>query len=157
MRIGQGYDLHILKEGLKLIIGGVEIPYNKGFVAHSDGDVLFHAVIDAIFGSIALGDIGSHFPDNDPKYKGINSEILLKKANGILADNGYSILNLDSTIIAQEPKMRPYIDKMRENLARILNLDVTQVSIKAKTNEKMDSIGECKAISANCIILVDKI
>ncbi len=157
MRIGQGYDLHTLADGLKLTIGGVEIPHSKGFVAHSDGDVLYHAIIDAILGSIALGDIGSHYPDNDPQYKGINSGILLKGANQILKENGYKIVNLDSTIVAQEPKMRPYIDLMRENIAKALELNIKDVSVKAKTNEKMDSIGECKAISANVVILVDKI
>lgn len=157
MRIGQGWDLHKLENGLELTIGGVIIPHSKGFVAHSDGDVLYHALIDAIFGSCALGDIGSHFPDTDPQYRGINSEILLKKAQEILEKQGYKIINIDSTIIAQEPKMRPFIDEMRENIARVLNIDINQVSIKAKTNEKMDSIGACEAISANCIILVDRI
>ena len=157
MRIGQGFDIHRLEEGLELVIGGVKIPYHKGFVAHSDGDILYHALIDAIFGSLALGDIGYHFPDNDPKYKGVNSEILLKKACDILASNGYKIINIDSTICAQEPKMRPYIDDMRKNISRILNIDLNQVSVKAKTNEKMDSIGACLAISANVVILVDKI
>ncbi len=157
MRIGQGFDLHKLECGLELTLGGVKIPYSKGFVAHSDGDVLYHALIDAIFGSLALGDIGSHFPDNDPKYKDINSEILLKKAGEILLNNGYKIINIDSTITAEEPKMRPYIDEMRLNIAKALNLEVCQVSVKAKTNEKMDSIGECLAISANAIVLVDKI
>ncbi len=157
MRIGEGYDLHVLKEGLKLTLGGVEIPHKKGFVAHSDGDVLYHAIIDAILGSVAMGDIGSHFPDNDPKYKEINSEILLKEANNILGKCGYHILNIDSTIIAQEPKMRPYIDKMRQNIASALNLDINQVSVKAKTNEKMDSIGACEAISAHVVILADKV
>lgn len=156
MRIGEGYDLHVLKNGLRLIIGGVEIPHTKGFVAHSDGDVLYHAIIDAILGSIAAGDIGSHFPDNDPRYKGINSEILLKSAVSILCEKGYKICNLDSTIIAQEPKLRPYIDKMRENVSRLLNIEVDQVSIKAKTNEKMDSIGAGEAISAHVVVLVDK-
>lgn len=157
MRIGEGYDLHVLKNGLRLIIGGVEIPHAKGFVAHSDGDVLYHAIIDAILGSIAAGDIGSHFPDNDPQYKGINSEILLKTAVSILREKGYKICNLDSTIIAQEPKLRPYIDKMRENVSNLLNIELDQVSIKAKTNEKMDSIGAGEAISAHVVILVDKI
>ncbi len=157
MRIGQGFDIHRLNNGLELTIGGVKIPYSKGFVAHSDGDVLYHAIIDAIFGSLALGDIGSHFPDTDSKHKDVNSEILLKNACEILASNGYKIINLDSTITAQEPKLRPYINEMRNNISRVMELSIDQISIKAKTNERLDSIGACDAISANCIILVDKI
>lgn len=156
-RIGNGYDIHRLEEGRKLILGGVVIPYEKGFVAHSDGDALIHAIIDALLGALALGDIGSHFPDNDKQYKNIDSSILLKKVLKLINDQNYEIVNLDTNIIAQKPKLAPYISKIVENLALLTNLNKNQISIKAKTNEKMDSVGESKAIATNCIVLLKKI
>ena len=156
-RIGNGYDIHRLEEGRKLILGGVVIPYEKGFVAHSDGDALIHAIIDALLGALALGDIGSHFPDNDEQYKNIDSSILLKKVLKLINDQNYEILNLDTNIIAQKPKLAPYISKIVESLALLTNLNKNQISIKAKTNEKMDSVGESKAIATNCVVLLKKI
>ncbi|MBQ4123979.1 2-C-methyl-D-erythritol 2,4-cyclodiphosphate synthase [bacterium] len=155
-RIGQGFDIHRLVEGRKLILGGVEIPYEKGLLGHSDADALVHAIIDALFGALALGDIGTHFPDNDPKYKNIDSLELLKIANSIIKNNGYSINNIDSSIIAQEPKMKPYIEQMRQKLAQILDIDEKLISIKAKTMEGQDSVGEKKAISVQSVILLKK-
>lgn len=157
MRIGQGYDLHRLTEGRDLILGGVKIPHTTGLLGHSDADVLTHAIIDAIFGSVADGDIGRHFPDTDPKFKGADSIELLKTAGEILKNKGYKILNIDSTIIAQAPKLAPYADLMRENIANALNLPVLDVSIKAKTNEGMDSAGRKEAIQAFAVILIDNI
>lgn len=157
MRIGQGYDLHKLVEGRDLILGGVKISHTAGLLGHSDADVLTHAIIDAIFGSVADGDIGRHFPDTDPKFKGADSIELLKTAGEILKNKGYKILNIDSTIIAQAPKLAPYVDLMRENIANVLNLPVLDVSIKAKTNEGMDSAGRKEAIQAFAVILIDNI
>ncbi len=157
MRIGQGYDLHKLVEGRDLILGGVKISHTAGLLGHSDADVLTHAIIDAIFGSVADGDIGRHFPDTDPKFKGADSIELLKTAGEILKNKGYKILNIDSTIIAQAPKLAPYADLMRENIANALNLPVLDVSIKAKTNEGMDSAGRKEAIQAFAVILIDNI
>lgn len=157
MRIGQGYDLHKLVEGRALTLGGVQIPYELGLLGHSDADVLAHAIIDSIFGAIADGDIGQHFPDNSPKYKGADSLKLLQEAGNILEGKGYRILNIDSTVVAQKPKLAPFVNKMRENIANALKLDVSNVSVKAKTNEGMDSTGECKAIQAYAVILVDRV
>ena len=156
-RIGNGYDIHRLEEGRKLILGGVLIPYEKGFVAHSDGDVLIHSIIDALLGALSLGDIGSHFPDNDEMYKNIDSSILLKKVLSIINAQNYEIVNIDTNIIAQKPKLAPYIHDIVENLALLTNLNKNQISVKAKTNEKMDSVGECKAIETNCVVLLKKI
>ena len=153
MRIGTGYDIHKLEEGRKLILGGVEIPYSKGFIAHSDGDVLIHSIIDAILGALGKRDIGVHFSDNDPKYKDINSLELLQT---ICKMYDFKIINIDSNIICEEPKLKPYINKMKENLSRILNIDSALISIKAKTNEGLDSIGEKRAISANCTLLLEE-
>ena len=135
MRVGMGYDVHRLSVGRKLIIGGVEIPYEKGLLGHSDADVLLHAIMDALLGSAALGDIGKHFPDTDPAYEGISSLRLLEHVGKLLDENGYVIENIDATIIAQKPKMRPYIDQMRENIAEVLQVDVNQVNVKATTEE----------------------
>ena len=157
MRIGQGYDLHKLVEGRDLILGGVKISHTAGLLGHSDADVLTHAIIDAIFGSVADGDIGRHFPDTDPKFKGADSIELLKTAGEILKNKGYKILNIDSTIRAQAPKLAPYVDLMRENIANALNLPVLDVSIKVKTNEGMDSAGRKEAIQAFAVILIDNI
>ncbi len=155
-RIGLGYDIHRLDYDRDLIIGGIKIPHEKGLVGHSDADVLIHAIIDGMFGALALGDIGTHFPDTDDAYKNISSIILLKHANKLIQDEGYIINNLDCNIIAQEPKMKPHIQKMREELAKILMLDVNLISIKAKTNEKMDAVGEKLAIEANAIVMLRK-
>ena len=133
MRVGMGYDVHKLVEGRKLILGGVEIPYEKGLLGHSDADVMLHAVMDALLGAAALGDIGLHFPDTDPKYKGASSIKLLEHVGRLLEENGYVIENIDATIIAQRPKMRPHIDQMRENMAKALKIDVDQINVKATT------------------------
>ena len=133
MRIGMGYDVHKLVEGRDLIIGGVTIPYEKGLLGHSDADVLLHAISDALLGAATLGDIGKHFPDSDPQYKGISSLLLLKKVGELLEENFFLIENIDATIIAQQPKMRPYIDTMRENIAQALSIDIAQVNVKATT------------------------
>lgn len=156
-RIGQGFDLHRLVEGRNLILGGVKIPYEKGLLGHSDADALVHAIIDALFGALALGDIGKHFPDNNPKYKDIDSLYLLKTAYDLVKEKGYIINNIDTTIIAQTPKMNPYIDIMREKLSQVLEINSELISIKAKTNEEQDSIGEKKAIAAQAIVLLRKI
>lgn len=155
-RIGQGFDIHKLTEGRKLILGGVEIPYNKGLLGHSDADALTHAIIDALFGALALGDIGTHFPDNDPQYKDIDSLILLKQACKLINEKGYTINNVDNTIFAQEPKMKPYISLMREKLAQAMEIDASVISIKAKTMEEQDSVGQKQAISAQSIVLLSR-
>lgn len=157
MRIGQGYDLHRLAAGRKLILGGVNIPHKTGLLGHSDADALVHSIIDAIFGAIADGDIGRHFPDNDLKYKDADSLKLLSETGDILKNKGYKIMNIDSTIIAQAPKMAPFIDLMRANISNTLKISTNDVSIKAKTNEGMDSTGKEEAIQAYAIILIDKI
>ena len=157
MRIGQGYDLHRLAAGRKLILGGVNIPHKTGLLGPSDADALVHSIIDAIFGAIADGDIGRHFPDNDLKYKDADSLKLLSETGDILKNKGYKIINIDSTIIAQAPKMAPFIDLMRANISNTLKISTNDVSIKAKTNEGMDSTGKEEAIQAYAIILIDKI
>ena len=156
-RIGMGYDIHRLVEGRDLIIGGIKITHEKGLLGHSDADVLVHAIIDALLGAIALDDNGTIFPDTDPKYKDADSMILLKNVYKKIQEKHYSIINIDSNIIAQNPKMMPYIPKMKETLANSLNLNITDISIKAKTKEKLDSVGECKAIEANAIVLLEKL
>ena len=148
MRVGMGYDVHRLSVGRKLIIGGVEIPYEKGLLGHSDADVLLHAIMDALLGSAALGDIGKHFPDTDPAYEGISSLRLLEHVGKLLDENGYVIENIDATIIAQKPKMRPYIDQMRENIAEVLQVDVNQVNVKATTEEGLGFTGTGEGISS---------
>ena len=153
-RIGIGYDLHRLEENRNLIIGGVKIPYEKGLLGHSDADVLVHAIIDALLGAVALPDIGTLFPDTDPKFKDANSIELLKKVYSLVKEKGYSINNIDSNIIAQAPKMMPYIPEMKENLAKTLELDIEDISIKAKTKEHLDAVGEKKAIEANAVVMV---
>ena len=156
-RIGLGYDIHQLVEGRDLIIGGVNIPYEKGLLGHSDADVLIHSVIDALLGSLALGDIGTLFPDNDQKYKDIDSKILLNKVYELVKKNNFEINNIDCNIIAQAPKMMPYITQMRETLSEILQTDTKNISIKAKTKEHLDSVGEKLAIEASCIAMLKKI
>ena len=155
MRIGQGYDVHRLKEGRKLIIGGVEIPYEKGLDGHSDADVLLHAIMDALLGAAALGDIGLLFPDTDAQFAGADSLKLLQKVKDVLDERGYSICNIDSTVIAQEPKLRPYIDTMRQNIAEALKIDVSQVSVKATTEEHLGFTGRKEGIAAQAIVLID--
>lgn len=156
MRIGQGYDIHKTADFRPLILGGVKIPYDKGLLGHSDADVLVHAIIDSIFGAIAEGDIGEHFPDSDPKYKNANSIELLSETNKILNEKGYKIINLDTTIICEKPKLLPYKEGMKENIAAALNISKSLISIKAKTKEKLDATGEGNAIEAMAIVLVEK-
>lgn len=153
-RIGLGYDIHTLQEGRELIIGGVKITHEKGLMGHSDADVLIHAIIDALLGALALSDIGTLFPDTDNKYKDADSTILLKHVYEKILEKGYKIVNIDSNIIAQEPKMMPYIPKMRETLDKILNIGQENISIKAKTNEKMDAVGQKLAIEAHAVVLL---
>ena len=155
-RIGQGFDIHKLVENRKFILAGVEIDYKKGLLGHSDADVLAHSIIDALFGALALGDIGTHFPDTDPKYKDIDSLLLLKHAYNLVKEKGYKINNLDNTIFAQEPKMKPYIPLMIEKLSTILELDKSLISIKAKTMEEQDSVGQKQSIMTQSIVLLTK-
>ena len=157
MRIGHGYDVHKLVENRKLILGGVEIPYEKGLLGHSDADVLVHAVMDSILGALALGDIGKHFPDNDERYNGADSIELLKKVYGIMSEKGYKLSNIDSTIICQEPKLAPFIEAMHENIAKALNCDVDCVSVKATTEEKLGFTGNKEGISAHAVCLLEEI
>ena len=154
MRIGMGYDVHRLVEGRDLIIGGVKIPYEKGLLGHSDADVLLHAISDALLGAAALGDIGKHFPDTDPAYKGISSLILLGKVGELLEEKGFLIENIDATIIAQAPKMRPHIDTMRENIAQALGIMVEQVNVKATTEEGLGFTGTGEGISSQAICML---
>ena len=154
MRIGMGYDVHKLTEGRKLIIGGVEIPYEKGLLGHSDADVLLHAIMDALLGAAALGDIGKHFPDTDPAYKGISSLKLLEHVGALLEEHYFLIENIDATIIAQAPKMRPYIDTMRKNIADTLHIDLSQVNVKATTEEGLGFTGSGEGISSQAICLL---
>lgn len=154
MRIGMGYDVHRLVEERELVIGGVKIPYEKGLLGHSDADVLLHAVMDALLGAAALGDIGKHFPDTDPRYRGISSLELLRQVGEMLSEKGFLIENIDSTIIAQAPKMRPYIDAMRENIASILEMDVDHVSVKATTEEGLGFTGTGEGISAQAVCML---
>ena len=155
MRVGMGYDVHKLVEGRPLIIGGVEIPYESGLLGHSDADVLLHAVTDSILGAAALGDIGKHFPDTDPAYKGADSLVLLKEAVRIVSEAGFRIVNIDSTIIAQRPKMRPYIDDMRANIARAAGIDISCINVKATTEEGLGFTGKCEGISSQSICMID--
>ena len=155
MRIGMGYDVHKLVEGRDLIIGGVKIPYEKGLLGHSDADVLLHAISDALLGAAALGDIGKHFPDTDPAYKGADSLKLLHEVGKKLEDECYLIENIDATIIAQAPKMRPHIDTMRQNIADVLSIDISQVNIKATTEEGLGFTGNGEGISSQAICLLN--
>ncbi len=154
MRIGSGYDVHRLVEGRPLILGGVTIPYKKGLLGHSDADVLLHAIMDALLGAAALGDIGLHFPDTDPAYEGASSLELLKKVGELLSEHLFFVENIDATIIAQAPKMRPYIDTMRANIAEALLLEIDQVSVKATTEEGMGFTGRSEGISAQAVCLL---
>ena len=154
MRIGTGFDTHKLVQGRDLIIGGVKIPHDKGLLGHSDADVLCHAIIDALFGAAALGDIGRYFPDTDEKYKGADSIALLSEAARLIREKGYEIGNIDSTIIVQKPKMAPHIEKMRENLALAMGVEIEKVSVKAKTNEQMGFTGREEGIEARAVALL---
>ncbi len=156
LRIGHGYDVHAFAENRKCIIGGVDIPCEKGLLGHSDADVLLHAISDSLLGAAALGDIGKHFPDTDPQYKGADSIVLLKHVVSLIHSEGYKVNNIDATIIAQMPKMAPHIDKMRENIADALQVDVTCVNVKATTEEKLGFTGRKEGISAHCISLIEK-
>lgn len=157
MRIGQGYDVHKLVNDRKCIIGGVDIPFGKGLLGHSDADVLLHAISDALLGALALGDIGLHFPPNNPEYKDINSRILLKKVNELITQKGYKVVNVDATIIAEKPKMLTFIPQMRENISKDLNTDTENISIKATTEEGLGFTGREEGIAALAICLVEKI
>lgn len=157
VKIGNGYDVHKLVEGRKLFLGGIEIPHTKGVLGHSDGDVLIHAIIDAILGALALGDIGQLFPDNDMQYKDIDSKILLKKVAILMEEEGYEIGNLDSIIAAEKPKLKNYILRMRECISSILKTNIKNVSVKATTEEKLGFTGEELGIKSYCVVLLNKI
>lgn len=156
-RVGHGYDVHKLVEDRKLIIGGVEIPHYKGLLGHSDADVLAHAICDALLGAAALGDIGKHFPDNDDRYKDVDSLVLLEKVCELIRNKGYEISNVDSTILAQAPKLRPYIDEMRSKLAKAMKLDIDELSVKATTEESLGFTGREEGIAAHAVVLLMKI
>ena len=155
IRIGNGYDIHRMENGDGIILGNVKIPFNKKFIAHSDGDVLIHAIIDAIFGALCDGDIGSHFPDTDPQYRDIDSAELLRQAVSIMHERGYSLGNLDANIICQQPKLRPHIDLIRQRLAALLSADIGDISIKAKTKEYCDSVGSGEAVEVFVSVLLE--
>ncbi len=156
MRIGHGYDVHKLVEERDLIVGGVKIPYEKGLLGHSDADVLLHAVSDSLLGAAALGDIGGMFPDNDPQFLDADSLVLLRRVFERLRENGYKVINVDATIIAQKPKMKPYIPEMRMNIAAALSTSIDNISVKATTEEEMGFTGRGEGISAHCVCLIDK-
>ena len=156
MRIGSGYDVHKLVEGRKLIIGGVEIPHELGLLGHSDADVLLHAIMDAVLGAAGLGDIGKHFPDTDDRFKGADSIKLMEEVRELVLKEGYVVSNVDATIIAQRPKMRPHIEAMEQNIARALGIDVSQVNVKATTEEHLGFTGREEGISASAVCLIEK-
>ncbi len=156
IRIGHGYDVHALAEDLPLILGGINIPHTKGCVAHSDGDVLIHAICDALLGAAALGDIGVHFPDNSSEFKGIDSKILLARTVSLLKEQGYSIVNIDSTLCLQQPKIQKYIISMRECLASVIGIDIDAISIKATTTEKLGFVGRQEGVEAHAVVLICK-
>lgn len=156
MRIGHGYDVHRFDENRSLIIGGVNIPYEKGLLGHSDADVLLHAICDALLGAAALGDIGKHFPDKDPELKNIDSRILLRKTAGLLAEKGYKTVNIDATVIAQKPKLAPFIEEMRKNIANDCGVDTDCVNVKATTEEWLGFTGELLGISAHAVCIIEK-
>ena len=157
MRIGIGYDVHQLVENRPLWLGGVEIPHTHGLLGHSDADVLIHAICDALLGAAALGDIGSHFPDTDPQYKGIDSKLLLRRCGQLIAEEGYTIANIDSIVVAQRPKLAPYIPQMRQTLADTLGIDIRQVSVKATTTEHLGFEGRQEGISAHATALLESL
>jgi 2-C-methyl-D-erythritol 2,4-cyclodiphosphate synthase len=153
-RIGHGYDVHRLVENRKLIIGGVEIPYDKGLLGHSDADVLLHAICDALLGAAALGDIGKHFPDTDEKYKNVDSRLLLKKVCELISEKGYRISNIDATVVMQKPKMSPFIENMKSNIAADCNVSIDCINIKATTEEKLGFTGDGSGVSAHAVCLI---
>lgn len=155
-RIGMGYDIHRLVEGRKLVLAGVEIPFEKGLLGHSDSDVLTHAVCDALLGAAALGDIGTHFPDTDERWKGASSLDLLARVVEMISERGYRLANVDATVMAERPRLRPHIQSMRERLAGVLGVDVDQVSVKAKTSEGLESVGRGEAMAAHAVALLIK-
>lgn len=155
-RIGNGYDVHRLEQGCSLILGGVQIPFDRGLLGHSDADVLVHAVIDALLGALAHGDIGNMFPDNESKYKGISSILLLKEVCGVIAESGYRVCNIDSVIIAQEPKLAPHIYEMRQNIAAALETDKSNISVKATTEEHLGFTGAGSGIAAHAVCILEK-
>lgn len=157
MRIGTGYDVHELVEGRRLVLGGIEIPFEKGLLGHSDADVLIHAIMDSILGALALGDIGLLFPDTDMKYKDIDSKILLKRVVEVMKENNFQIGNVDAVVMAQRPKLRPYIDEMRSVISEILLTDVKNVSIKATTTEKLGFVGREEGIAAHAVVILEEI
>jgi 2-C-methyl-D-erythritol 2,4-cyclodiphosphate synthase len=153
-RIGVGYDIHRLVEGRKLVLGGVEIPFEKGLLGHSDSDVLTHAICDALLGAAALGDIGTHFPDSDPRWAGASSLEFLARVVELVNEKGYRVANIDATVMAERPRLMPYVQMMREKLASVLQVDVDQVNIKAKTNEGLESVGRGAAMAAQAVVLL---
>ncbi|HEY4533624.1 MAG TPA: 2-C-methyl-D-erythritol 2,4-cyclodiphosphate synthase [Fusobacterium sp.] len=155
-RIGNGYDVHILTEGRKLVLGGVEIPHNRGVLGHSDGDVLIHAIMDALLGALALGDIGLHFPDIEEKYRGISSLILLEEVVSKMKKKGYQLVNVDATLVLQKPKVRPYIDAMRKNMAKYLEIPLDQMNIKATTEERLGFTGREEGVKAYAVVLLER-
>ena len=157
LRIGEGWDIHALVEGRKLVLGGVEIPHSKGLLGHSDADALLHAITDALLGAAALGDIGSHFPDTDIRFKGADSAVLLAEAARRVREKGFEINNVDSTVVAQAPKLAPHIASMRTRIAQVLGVDLDQVNVKAKTAEKMGPVGEGLAMEARAVVLLNKV
>lgn len=156
LRIGNGYDVHALAEDLPMYLGGIHIKHNKGFIAHSDGDVLIHALCDALLGALALGDIGLHFPDNSPDFKGIDSKILLAECMKMVRENGFELENADCTVLAQAPKLRPYIDPMRETLAEVMQVSVEQISVKATTTERLGFVGREEGVAVYATVLLGK-
>ena len=156
IRIGNGYDVHRLVEGRRLIIGGVEIDYPRGLLGHSDADVLLHAIIDAMLGAAALGDIGRHFPDNDPSLKDIDSGVMLERVNRLLADHNFTVVNVDSIVVAQRPKLAPYIQSMRQRIADLLKIDIDRISVKAKTEEGLGFTGSGDGIAAHAAVLIEE-
>lgn len=156
IRIGHGYDVHAFADNRACIIGGVNIPYERGLMGHSDADVLLHAISDSLLGAAALGDIGKHFPDTDPTYKGADSIVLLERVVELISSKGYRVNNVDATVIAQAPKLSPYIQDMRDNIARALRVDVDCVNVKATTEEKLGFTGRKEGISAHCVCLIEK-
>jgi 2-C-methyl-D-erythritol 2,4-cyclodiphosphate synthase len=156
-RIGQSRDIHRLEEnGRDFILGGIKIPFSKGNVSHSDGDCLYHAIAESLLGALALGDLGKHFPDNDDKYKNIDSSILVKETMKMVKEKGYHVVNIDTSIILEKPKLKDYIDEMRKNIATLLEIDIDCVSVKAQTNEKVDAVGNNDAVEATSIVLLEK-
>jgi 2-C-methyl-D-erythritol 2,4-cyclodiphosphate synthase len=157
MRIGQGYDVHRFAENRKLMLGGIEVPHTRGLSGHSDADVLLHAITDAILGALALGDIGTHFPDNNPDFKNADSRLLLQQSYNLVRDRGYNIVNTDSTVVAEQPKLKPYISDIRESISDILQCDISRVSVKATTGEKMGFVGREEGIAVYSIVLLKEV